>query len=641
MKIKKLNLTQFRSHVDTTIDNLPRFVVIRGQNHSGKTSLVHAIELALAGRAETTDDRGAGAKELVRTGAEGGKALVKLRLQQDPAAEDFRDVRCSLTEASGRTIAVSNPADKTAKGDDFAYWLNTKRDVLSCLINGHYFVNLADKDQKALLAGIVLPESYEGWDKEMVRRMQELKLKFNPAAKPFDEIAAAYKLVFDERRDLNRDIKTHAIPEGDTTMAGDVGDLRGKIAEAEHTRDNLIREANAIESAATVREQKLANLTQQREKATAKLSAEQQAVETFRKKVMSKAVLKENSTQAAKKDKASELDTAITVATTKHGEYKEALGRVMELDKNPNCPRCRQSISEAQVALIAQPLIDKQNAEHAKLEALREERRGLGDYEKAIKDIATHTQAKVDLDRSELRVTEAHRELEHLNAQIEGIGPAPTVDDELVEAIAEAKRKVQEASDRLEPVITANNLKKAKEDARAQAQAMQLKLSKLEELVKYFGPGDTDIQAKLLSEHVGGFQSSMNKVLASWGYECSLCFEPYVFGIKRGDTTLSLNLLSGSEQHQFAIAFQVALAIHSGLLFAVVDASEIYDAAGRKQMFGALLNAGLDQVIVLGTDERNEVPDKQDEKGLAYYRFAAEKVDDVVTTTVSRLLPAA
>jgi hypothetical protein len=642
MKIRKLNLTNFRSHTDTTIDNLPRFVVIRGANHSGKTSLVHGLEFALASRAaEATDDRGAGAKELIRTNADGGKAFVKLRLQQDPATEEFRDIRCSLTEASGRTIAVSNPADKQAKGEDFAFWLNQQRDLFSCLINGRHFVGLPKKDQKALLAGIVLPESYSGWDTDMIGRMQELRIAFNPAAKPFDEIAKAYKVAFDERRDLNRDIKNHVIPEGDTTMAGDVAEQRDFITKAEQVRDNLLRQKTEIESADTAREQKLTSLTGQREKATAKLSAEQQAVEGFKKKVLSKAVLKDTQTLAAKKDKANELDTAITVSTTKIAEYKEALAKVMELDKNPNCPRCRQPISEDQVALIAEPLIEKRNAEEEKLAALREERRGIGDYEKAVKDIATHTQAKIDLERSEGRVTEAHKELEHVNAQIEGIGPAPTVDDELIEAIAEAKRKVQEATDRLEPVITANNLKKAKEDARAKGQAMQLKLSKLEELVKYFGPGDTGIQAKLLSEHVGAFQASMNKVLASWGYECSLCFEPYVFGIKRGETTLALNLLSESEKHQFAIAFQVALAIHSGLLFAVVDASEIYDAAGRKQMFGALLNAGLDQVIILGTDERTEVPDKQEEKGLAYYRFAAEKVDDVVTTQVSRLLPAA
>lgn len=640
MKIKKLNLTNFQSHPDTTIDNLPRFVVIRGANHSGKTSLVHALELALAGRAEPTDDRGAGAKELVRTGAEGGKALVKLRLQNDPTVEEFRDIRCSLTLASGRTVQVNNPADKEAKGDDFAYWLTTKRDILSCLINGGYFVGLAEKDQKALLAGIVLPESYDGWSAVMVSILRELKLKFNAAGKPFDEIASVYKQAFDERRDTNRDIKNHVIPEGDTTLAGDVAILRAEIAEAEQTRDNLLRKKTQIESADTAREQKLTSLTGQRETASAKLSAEQQSVETFKKKVLSKAVLKDTQAQAAKKDKASELDTAITISTTKIAEYKEALAKVKELDRNPNCPRCRQPISEEQVAVIAQPLIEKRDAEGAKLDALREERKGLGDYEKAIKDIATHTQAKVDLERSEGRVTEAHKELEQINAQIAGIGPAPTVDDELLEAIKQAKDAVQAATDRLEPVITANNLKKAKEDARATAQAMQLKLSKLEDLVKYFGSGDNAVQAKLLSEHVGGFQSSMNKVLANWGYECSLCFEPYVFGIKRGETTLALNLLSESEKHQFAIAFQVALAIHSGLLFAVVDASEIYDAAGRKQMFGALLNAGLDQVIVLGTDERNEVPDKQDEKGLAYYRFSAEKVNDVVTTNVSRLLPA-
>lgn len=637
MKIKKLNLTNFRSHPDTTIDNLPRFVVIRGQNHSGKTSIVQALELALAARAaEATDDRGAGAKELIRTNAEGGKALVKLRLQNDPTIEEYRDVRCSLTEASGRTVVVSNPADKEAKGEDFAYWLTKQRDILSCLINMRHFITLPPKEQRALLAGIVLPESYDGWDKDALTRMQELRLKFNPAGKPFDEIAAAYKQAFEARTDVNREIKNHVHPEGDTTAAGDVDEVRQSITDCEKERDGLVRKKQQIESADTTREQTLKNLAEQKERAQAKLSTEQQEVEKYKKKVLSKTVLKERTELAGKKAQAQELDTKITETRARYEDRQEAVQRILELDKTPNCPRCRRPISEELVAEIAKPVSDERDAAYKKLEELQDQRKAIGDYEGAAREIAAHEQAKVDMNRSETRVTEAHREIEGINQKVTACGDPQVVPDELLEELAICTRKIQELTDRIEPVVLANALKHSKEDAKKKGQALLLKQSKLEELVKYFGPAEGGVQARLLSEHVGGFQQSMNKVLANWGYECSLQFEPYLFGIVRGDKVLSIQILSESEKHQFAIAFQVALAIHSGLLFAVVDASEIYDAVGRKQMFGALLNAGLDQVIVLGTDQRTDVPANPD---LAYYMFSAEIIDDVVTTSIKRLLP--
>jgi hypothetical protein len=640
MKIKKLAIQQFRSHSDTTLDNLPRFVVVRGPNHSGKTSLVHALELALAGRAETTDDRGAGASDLIRTGAQDGKAIIKLRLQNDPTVEEFRDVRCSLTAASGRTITIGNPADKDFRGTDFADWLKINRDILSCLINGRHFVSLAPADQKAILAGIVLPEHYD-FGAEVLEHIRAAGLKVNVAAKPFDFIASVYKQAFDERRDVNRDIKNHVIPEGDTSLAGDVSALKEEIGTLKAKKHDLNVRLTDVGNARSAHRAKLESLQDQKTRAQAKLSTEQQQVELFKKKVLSKAVLKTHEDLAKKKADAQKLDAEIIKVQTLHDEAKQAYEKVTELGRSPNCPRCRQPLSEEQIGLIAKPLIESRNKLGSQIQTLNDQRKSIGDYEGSEREIRNHEQAKIDFKRSEDRVTEAHGEIAGLTKQIEGIGPEPVASDELNEAYAEATRKLQEAEERLGPVAAANALKDAIADARDRLNKLSNRQGKLQKLVETFGPGEDGLQAKLLGQYVGGFQASMNKVLASWGYQCELSFEPYVFGIRRGDVTLPLHLLSESEKHGFAIAFQVALAIHSGLLFAVVDASEIYDIEGRKLMFSALLNAGLDQVIVLGTDQRTEVPRNQEEHGLAYYMFSAQTINNVVTTSVQRLLPVA
>jgi DNA repair exonuclease SbcCD ATPase subunit len=207
--------------------------------------------------------------------------------------------------------------------------------------------------------------------------------------------------------------------------------------------------------------------------------------------------------------------------------------------------------------------------------------------------------------------------VEQLNDRISSLPP-----DEENERVATLNAEISE----FESKLSAAAVFEQKKQERAKALNDHKKLTRLstllEELVEYFGKDG--IKAKLLGGSVGSFINQMNVVLAEWGYHCDLQLEPYGFQVSRllpGSKTdgakLSLELLSNSERLRFGVAFQVALAITTGIRMVVVDEVDMLDTAGRSAFYEMLLASDLDQAIAIGTDEREEVPEIP---GTVFYR---------------------
>ncbi len=118
-------------------------------------------------------------------------------------------------------------------------------------------------------------------------------------------------------------------------------------------------------------------------------------------------------------------------------------------------------------------------------------------------------------------------------------------------------------------------------------------------------------QKRLLAQTVdagkiGSFTQGLNRHLAAFGYTCSFALDPFqirVSSTKDGHFDLSLKYLSESEQFRFGVAFQIALAIVTGIRFVVIDGADVFDKERRKMLTGLLLNSGLDQAIVLATSD--------------------------------------
>lgn len=310
MRIESLALTNFRSHAQTTI-NFATLTVIRGHNAAGKSSVEQAIELALTGRAEGTDARGAGAKDFVRFGEK--KATIALTLNPTTEGSPTRVLTCAVTK-DGRNATVQVPGNKEWDGGPRTLqMLADNREVISCLVNNRHFVDLSDKEQKDVLASIILPTEYE-WPQERIDQVKELKIAVDWNQPPYELCQTIHDTAYALRRDYNRDLKNLVIPEGDTSLAESADELSEKLTTRVQERDAAIKErADKLfayeEASKDIKRLQDAIASSQR-----RIEQDSQTVTAEDVNLLSDAKLKAAKKSAEAYDKAKELDTQIIAA---------------------------------------------------------------------------------------------------------------------------------------------------------------------------------------------------------------------------------------------------------------------------------------------------------------------------------------
>src|SRR6266702_8440297 len=121
------------------------------------------------------------------------------------------------------------------------------------------------------------------------------------------------------------------------------------------------------------------------------------------------------------------------------------------------------------------------------------------------------------------------------------------------------------------------------------------------------------------TSRMGSFTEDLNRHLAVFGYTCTMGLDPFeirVSGSKDNHFSLALKHLSESEQFRFGVAFQISLAMVTGLRFVVIDRADLLDKEKRKMLTSLLLNSKLDQAIVLATSE--EAPPSVGPQGVKF-----------------------
>src|SRR6266849_904567 len=134
--------------------------------------------------------------------------------------------------------------------------------------------------------------------------------------------------------------------------------------------------------------------------------------------------------------------------------------------------------------------------------------------------------------------------------------------------------------------------------------SLERRISLLDRLTEFFGPNGA-VKGQL-SGRMGSFTEDLNRHLAVFGYTCKIVLEPFeirVSSLKDKHFDLSLKHISESEPFRFGVAFQMALAMVTGLQFVVIDRADVLDKEKRKMLTSLLLNSKLDQAIVLATSE--------------------------------------
>lgn len=634
MYFRKIAIQNLHSHVDTTLD-MQRLTFIRGANACGKSSVEQAIQLTLAGRADATTSDGKGIAGYIRAGA--AKASITLAIID---SDSERILKCALTGDKKPAVIVTKPNDpQYGGGADYLAYLAMHRDTLSCLSNNRYFVDLPEKDQKNILAAIILPKTYE-WPEWVKPAVHAAGLMVNWSRTPIEIIDQAYDAAFKARTEANRDIKNFRLPEGDTAEAVHIeqysrehADLRSKLEDAQKRKyeaDGAARAAVAQSEAAKGR------LSQ----AQARLAREEEAVAISETHLLSPSKLKETDKAAKAAGKAAELDQQILKADAEIAANKDAVKKLSALSEEPVCPTCGASITTELVGALLQPLKEARDRNEDQRRASIDARKALGNPAEAASLLEQHNRATEDLKKSKARITEDRAILADAEAAIEAPQPAGASTKQALEVL-ELGAQLAQVNAKVASARSAKDLLGRIEAAKTERDALTKRQVSLEKLVAYFGPDG--VKADLLAATIGDFTASMNAVLASWGYTCSLSIEPYVFAIVfKGDdgkpVEISLKHLSKSQRYRFATAFQVALAQVTGFRFVIVDEADIYDADGKAGLFEAVSCGELDQAIIIGTNESNVAPDIDE---AVFYQLADSAQPGMVPATVVRKLVSA
>ncbi len=255
------------------------------------------------------------------------------------------------------------------------------------------------------------------------------------------------------------------------------------------------------------------------------------------------------------------------------------------------CPTCKQSISEEVKAGEIEILCERLSELEGLIQGAKEELSEYAEVGSAASRIEAHRKA---LARRAKLVEEQSR----LQAEQRPSG------GDLESRLTILAERINKGERVLEKVQQFESAGERWETYTREKSSLERRISLLGRLTEFFGP--TGAMMGQASARMGSFTEDLNRHLAAFGYTCNLALDPFeirVSGSKDNHFTLPLRYLSESEQFQFGVAFQIALAIATGLRFVVIDRADVLDKEKRKMLTSLLLNSKLDQAIVLATSE--------------------------------------
>src|SRR6202789_3705267 len=203
MKIKRLEITDFRNHTHSVLE-LESFCVFRGGNFQGKSSISQALSMNLTPSTIGLSMDGKGYVGKIRRGAT--KAVITADIQ---GKHHLIQRTVTLNQnTSGRTDISRCLDDPDFHPAPFDKLLVNNRDAILVCLNTDVFGTMDEKAQKSLLAKLALPKQYD-FPVETVASVNKYlgdgTVDFT--LEPFGVIEKAYKLLYKERENVNRQVK--------------------------------------------------------------------------------------------------------------------------------------------------------------------------------------------------------------------------------------------------------------------------------------------------------------------------------------------------------------------------------------------------------------------------------------------------
>ncbi len=565
MRITTLTLKNFRSHQETVLD-FDRFTFVRGPNASGKSSIQMALEYLFTGRCEMTDAAGRGAESLIRTGAK--ELEVSATLEGGETICRRRTPRSHIVELNENRVPVD--AAEASLEKRFC-----SSDVLSAVLNAGRFIEMSEAEQKRLLAQMVdagkvdIPEDISN----ALRAMNEEQPRLTCVA----DIEAAHRRFYDLRKENSRALKALGPMEKPDVPPDlpSVQEVKKKLEDLRQQKERLVAQKAEADASWESAQTRLKQLQREIEEVSLDILDPNQEQELLQLE--------------SQRGHAEKLRLEVTDLIAEQKAVETSLMALEGL--KGKCPTCGQAISEevktAEMEALRERLADLEGS----LQGAREEFSEYAEIGMAVPRLEGHRKALV----RRTRLIEEQSKLQAVQRPNDGdLESRMTI---LVERINKGERVLEKAQhaeraiERWETYVRENS-------------ALEKNIGLLDRLTDFFGPNGATTQQS--SGRIRSFTEDLNRHLAAFGYSCSTVLEPFEFRISSsGDARLGFSLkhLSESERFRFSVAFQIALAMGTGLRFLVIDRADVLDKHRRRMLTSALLNSGLDQAIVLATSE--------------------------------------
>jgi DNA repair exonuclease SbcCD ATPase subunit len=565
MRILTLTLKNFRSHQETILD-LDRFNFVRGPNGCGKSSIQMALEYLFTGRCAMTDAAGRGAESLIRTGAkelevsatlEGGKTLCRRRTP-----------RSHIVELNGNRVPVDAAEASLEKRLGSA-------DVLAAVLNAGRFIEMSEAEQKRLLAQVVdagkveIPEEIGN----ALRAMNEHQPRLTCVA----DIEAAHRRFYDLRTDVSRSLKVlgHMEKPDIPSDLPSVQEVKKKLEDLRQQKERLV--AQKAEADATW------------EGAQARLKQVQAEIEEISSEILSPSQEQESLQLESQRDHVEKLGLELTNLVAEQKTIETSLAAVEGL--KGKCPTCGQAISEEVKTSEFEALRERLADLEGLLQGAREELSEYAEVGTAVPRLEGHRKALA----RRAKLIEEQSKVQAVQRPNGGdLESRMTI---LVERINKGERVLEKAQQ-------SENVKERWESYVGEKSSLETKIGLLDRLTEFFGPIGAVMGQSC--RRMGSFAEDLNRHLAAFGYTCNIALEPFeIRVISSNDDRLGFSLkhLSESERFRFSVAFQIALAIVTGLRFVVIDRADVLDKDKRKLFSGLLMNSGLDQAVVLASSD--------------------------------------
>lgn len=596
MRLTRVQVTNFGCYQDRVFDLTRPKTFLLGLNNSGKSTVLDAIRWLLLGRCAGLDRAGRGiAEALVRQGTPDDQPMTvaaNIVLGDKSYLLTRTWAHGSTTFSVGGPHAFAGPSEGQHQG-----WLSIlgiSEAALEATLDAETFLTANHADAKGLLLGVLAASVTVPTTGEVI---------------PVEEADRRYTAAYEARTSLGRSLK--ALPAA-IEPSEPVGDLDGVKAKVQALEVERLKLTEARGEATGLSERAWAEFDQLEKDQT-------------RLKARRAGLVKDIPAEAL-----ADLPAAIATVEERVGL---ATAKIVELERQLDAARESTYVAgntpddvletiakhDPKKGCVLHPDIECKTSLTQFVTFVKKAKRGQAAPEGegtsspfdvlklALADARKH---EVTLDRQRVSLVDAQQGVQVIDEDLDSIISrldelAPTLPERgIPDGIKKLDADIAALTERIEKgkaltlkkqlLATAWKTYETAVTTRAEIKAQH---EQAEADVKIYGP--TGIRLKALQEAVGTFEAGVNKTLVIFGYEFAVSADPW--GVLVNGRPLAR--LSKSERLRVGIAFQIAMAKHTGLDVTLIDSVDWLLKDQRRALMKALSTAGLGQVILAKAQE--------------------------------------